>query len=282
MEFLRENYPFHPLNLEDYLKKTQSPKIDPYRHYTLIVLDIPHFDLKEERVMVSEVDFFLGSNYVVCLHDGNLPVLEEVFGRCKKNTKTLKNFLGKGPTFCFYRLANLLIDSFFPVLDKLNAKIEIIDREIWEAPQRAMVAEISLQRRNTVMLQTMAKPTLPIFERLEKGEFENLNQEMTSYWGNLLDHLQKIWERLEDNRELIEGLAASNESILSYRTNEIVKVLTIFSAFMLPLTLLASIYGMNIVGLPLANHPLSLTFILLLMTGIISAMLLYFKIRDWL
>lgn len=282
MEFLRENYPFHPLNLEDYLKKTQSPKIDIYRHYTLIVLDIPYFDPKEERIMVSEVDFFLGSNYVVCLHDGNSSVLEEVFGRCKKNTKTLKNFLGKGPAFCFYRLANLLIDSFFPVLDKLSVKTEEIDREIWEKPQKGMVAEISLLRRNIVVLQTMAKPTLPIFDRLAKGEFEHLNSEMTNYWNNLLDHLQKIWEKLEDSRELIEGISTSNESVLTYRTNEIVKFLTIITAIAFPFIIVNNLYSMNIIGLPYAQAP----FIVPALFGVIflggAAILIYFKFRGWL
>lgn len=282
MEFLRKNYPFHPLNLEDYLGKTQSPKIDKYRYYTLVVLDLPYFDAKEEKIKVAEVDFFLGDNYLVCLHDDDLPIISEIFSRCQESKKALKNFLGRGPAFCFYRLADLLVDLFFPVLDDLTAGIEVIDRDIWEAPEKAMVLEISLQRRNTVILQTMVKPTIPIFEKLEDGEVENLNKEMTRLWGNILDHLQKIWERLEDNRELIEGLAASNESLLSHKTNEIIKVLTVFSATLLPLTLLASIYGMNIQGLPLAEHPLSLGLIALLMLAVAGGMIFYFKTKGWL
>lgn len=282
MEFLRKNYPFHPLNLEDYLGKIQSPKIDKYRYYTLVVLDLPYFDAKEEKIKVAEVDFFLGDNYLVCLHDDDLPIISEIFSRCQKSKKALENFLGRGPAFCFYRLADLLVDLFFPVLDDLSAEIEVIDRDIWEAPEKAMVLEISLQRRNTVILQTMVKPTIPIFEKLEKGEVENLNKEMTNLWGNILDHLQKIWERLEDNRELIEGLAASNESLLSHKTNEIIRVLTVFSATLLPLTLLASIYGMNIRGLPLAEHPLSLGLIALLMLAVAFGMIFYFKVKRWL
>lgn len=282
IKFLKKSYPFHPLNLEDYLSKTQSPKIDRYRYYTLVVLDIPYFDQKEEKIKVAEVDFFIGPDYLVYLNDSNLPLVEEIFARCQRSPKTLKNFLGRGPAFCFYRLADLLVDLFFPILDKLGVEIEVIDQNIWETPQKAVVAEISLLRRNTVVLQTIVKPTIPIFEKLEKGEFENLNKEMANLWGNILDHLQKIWERAEDERELIEGLSTSNESLLSYKTNEIIKILTIFSAVLLPLTLLASIYGMNIVGLPLASHPLSLVLIILFMLGISGGMFFYFKVKKWL
>lgn len=281
IDYLKQNYPFHPLNLEDYLGKTQSPKIDKYRLYTLVVLDIPYFDTQQERITVGEVDFFLGPDYLVCLYDSKLTALNDVFERCKKNPKTLKNFLGRGPAYLFYRLADLLVDNFFPVLDKISQEIETIDRDIWEAPKKAMVGEISLQRRNTVVVQTMVKPTLPIFERLERGDFPDLNQEMAKLWGNILDHLQKIWEKLEDNRELIEGLATSNESLLSYKTNEIVKILTMFSTILLPLTLLASIYGMNIVGLPLAGTPISLIFILLLMLTIGGGLFVFFKFKGW-
>lgn len=282
LEFLQKNFPFHPLNLEDYQTKTQSPKLDLYRHYTLIVLDLPYFGPGEEKILVGEVDFFLGPDYLVTLNEENLPPLEEVFKRCQENEKYRQRNFGDNPAFLFYRLVDLLIDACFPVLDKISASIEKIDQEILGLGGKNTLAQISLQRRNIVFFQTMVKPTLPIFERLEKGAVPRLNEKMVNYWGNLLDHLQKIWERLEDQRELIEGLAATYESLLSFRTNEIIKILTIFSAFMLPLTLLASIYGMNITGLPLAQHPLSLALISLLMLFIAGGMFSFFKLKRWL
>src|SRR3990172_3849216 len=248
VDYLKEGFPFHPLNLDDFQTKTQSPKLDLYRYYTLFVFDFPYFSSEDEQIMVSEVDFFLGEDYLVVLHEDKLPLISELFNRCQENKKTLQRFLGKGPLFLLYRLTDLLIDSSFPILDKLNTKTEQIDQDVLTGGGKNVVGEISLQRRNIVVFQTMVKPTLPIFEKLEKGGIERLNGEMQNYWSNLLDHSEKIWERLEDLRELNEGLAATYESLLSYHTNQIIKILTIFSAIILPLNLIASIYGMNIVN----------------------------------
>lgn len=281
LEYLKEEFPFHPLNLEDYQTKTQSPKLDLYRHYTLFVFDFPYLDENTKQIVVSEIDFFLGEDYLVVLHEEKLPLLKELFNRCLENKKTLQRFLGKGPLFLLYRLTDLLIDTCFPLLDKLSVKTEEIDKEVLGGGGRDVLGEISLQRRNIIVFQTMVKPTLPIFEKLEKGGIDRLNNEMQNYWSNILDHLEKIWERLEDLRELNEGLSATYESLLTYRTNEVIKILTIFSAIMLPLTLIASIYGMNIVELPLAHHPWAVFFITTLMIILSGAMLAYFKLRGW-
>ncbi|MDP3998277.1 MAG: magnesium transporter CorA family protein [bacterium] len=282
IESLKDEFPFHPLNLEDYQTKTQSPMLDLYRYYTLFVLDFPYLSPDGNRVLVDEVDFFLGNDYVVVLHDGKLPFLDEIFRRCQGNKKTLQRFLNKGPHFLFYRLADILIDSCFPILDKLNTKTEQIDKDVLEGSGENILGQISLQRRNVIIFQTMVKPALPIFEKLERGEIERFNSDMQNYWSNLLDHLNKIWERLEDLRELNEGLSATYESLLSYRTNEIIKILTMFSAVMLPLTLIASVYGMNVVGLPGSQHPLIIVLITALMAGVAIVMLIYFKFKKWL
>jgi magnesium transporter len=138
-----------------------------------------------------------------------------------------------------------------------------------------------MTRRNIVVFETMIKPALPIFGDLEKGKYKELNGEMVQYWSNILDHLQKIWDRLEDNKELIEGISRSHESLVSSRTNEIIKVLTMFTAILLPLTLVASIYGMN-VPLPGQHNVESFPILMALMLGLAIGMTFFFKYRDWL
>ena len=132
MDYLKEEFPFHPLNLEDYQTKTQSPKLDLYRHYTLFVFDFPYLSPRGNQILVSEVDFFLGDDYLVVIHDDKIPLLNEIFARCQENKKTLQRFLGKGPLFLFYRLSDLCrgirlsrIRSFRPSArkDKLGLRI---------------------------------------------------------------------------------------------------------------------------------------------------------------
>lgn len=314
IKFLRKTYGFNPLNLEDYVNKTQIPKIEVYKEYTLVVLDfpyinqngpvpaktqatvsgkkslplpqipLPHFPAasKKKRILVADVDFFIGHDYLVILHENTTPQIDEVFALCQQTIRHRQDLMGEGSVFLFYRLVDILVDSSFTLLDELSSTIDTIDKKLSETRSPDIVEDISVTRRNIVVFQTMIKPALPIFADLEKGKYEKLNMNMSTFWSNILDHLQKISDRLEDNRELIEGISVSNESLLTSRTNETIKVLTMFSAIILPLTLLASVYGMNIIGLPFANHPGALLIIALVMLILAFGMVFVFKYKNWL
>ena len=189
--------------------------------------------------------------------------------------------MGQGSVFLAYKIIDALVDACFPVINELIVMIEKIDQELESKKTQAALEEISVTRRNIVFFQTMIKPILPLFKHLEEQRYEALNGPMTSYWTNIHDHLKKIAHRLEDSRELIEGISESNESLIASKTNEIIKVLTIFSAIILPLNLVASIYGMNIVGLPLSQDPISFFLLLTFMTVMGIVMLIVFRARRW-
>lgn len=308
---LHQEYGFSMLNLEDYLYKTQVPMFEMYEKYSLIVLDLPSIEVpkepkqstvekmliipniisstlpafpkapKKKRIRTGEVDFFIGKDYLVVLHDKRTPQIDEIFELCNNDEKVRKELMEKGPIYLFYRIADVLVDSAFSYVSDINETIDAIDKKLAEKASTALVEDISVTRRNIVVFETMVKPTLTIFSDLEKGKYKDFNGSMSQYWGNILDHLQKIWDRLEDNKELIAGIATSYESLLTVKTNETVRILTIFTAILLPLTLLASIYGMNI-HLPLASDPQAFWLILMIMGLIASTMVLAFKLRDWL
>lgn len=310
MKFLRKTYGFNPLNLEDYVNKTQIPKLEVYRDYTLVVLDFPYFTngpqkvtpqkeqqkrmiplpqipftlpstSKKGRIVLAEADFFIGKDYLVVLHEDTTAQIDDVFSLCQKALRHREDLMGEGSVFLFYRLVDILVDTALATVDYLSSTIDHIDRQLAENRAPDVVEDISITRRNIVVFQTMIKPTLPIFADLEKGKYLQLNSNMTTFWSNILDHLQKVWDRLEDNHELIEGISESNESLLSARTNEIIKVLTIFSAIILPLNLLASIYGMNL-PLPFAHDMSAFAIITLIMLVIAFCMFFIFKLRRWL
>lgn len=319
IKYLRKNFGFNPLNLEDYINKTQIPKIEIYKGYSLVVLDFPYVEnpfptngnntsshqqqkksfflsqvslpplplpqfatAKRKRLLAGQVDLFIGKEYLVVLHDERTPQIEEVFAFCQKTLRHRQDFMGEGSVFLFYRIVDILVDSMFNVVNELSARIDTIDKQIDQQTSPLFaVEEISAVRRDLVVFQTMVKPVLPIFSDLEKGTYKELNDSMTPFWSNILDHLQKIWARLEDNRELVEGISESNESLLSARTNEIIKVLTLFSAIILPLNLLASMYGMNL-PLPFANNISAFGVITFIMLIIGFGMFFIFKLRHWL
>lgn len=317
---LKKNFGFNPLDLEDYTHRTQIPKIEAFKNYTLIVLDfpffkqngnhvnsngkekayksslsrllnIPHATLssipifqlslpKERRILTSHVNLFIGNEYVVVLHEGVLSPINEIFSSCQKTLHTRSKYMGSGAVILAYRIIDALVDACFPVINELIIMIEKIDQEIESKKSQTALEEISITRRNIVFFQTMIKASMPLFKQLKEGKHKILNGNMLPYWSNVLDHLIKIGHRLEDSRHLIEGIAQSNESLIASKTNEVIKVLTIFSAIVLPLNLVASIYGMNL-GLPLSQDPFAFVMIILLMFVMGICMLILFKLKRW-
>lgn len=321
---LKKTFGFNPLDLEDYIHRTQIPKIEVFKNYSLIVLDfpffkqngnnghvnetsnnnakrdttaisrllnIPHATLssiplfqfslpKKRRILTSHVNLFIGNEYVVVLHEGVLSPINEIFSLCQKTLHSRKKFMGETSVYLAYKIIDALIDSCFPVVNELIVMIEKIDQELDTRKTQIALEEISITRRNIVFFQTMIKASIPLFKQLREEKYKMLNGNMLPYWSNILDHLVKIDHRLDDSQRLIEGIAQSNESLIASKTNEIIKVLTIFSGVVLPLNLIASIYGMNL-GLPLSQGPFAFVMIMLLMFVMSISMLILFKLKRW-
>jgi len=237
---------------------------------------------RRRRINIGEVDFFIGKDYLVVLHDDRTPQIDDLFEMCKITSKHREDLMGKGAAYLLYRIADILVDVSFGYVEDITANIDYIDRQMEEKSGATLIEDISVTRRNIVVFETMIKPLLPIFGDLEKGKYKKLNGEMSDYWSNLLDHLQKIWERLEDNKELIAGIATSNESILSNRSNELVKFLTVVTSISFPFVIVNNLYSMNVKGLPFANEPwiVGVLFGVILLSGV--TIIAYFKYRDWL
>jgi magnesium transporter len=300
MKYLLNSYDFDPLNLEDYTHKTQIPKIENYKKYDLLVLRFPLFtehvpknshlygvkipmfpstSTKRRRIMSSYVNFFISKDHVVVLHSAELPQINKIFNYCQKSIHNRSEYMSRGSAYLAYRIIDALVDDCFPVINEITSTIEKVDDELERKQSQKTLEEISATRRNLVVFHTMIKPTLPLFSEMEQGKHKEFNQ-MQPYWGNILDHLQKILDRVEDNQELIEGITESNESLISSQSNQIIKVLTIFSAVILPLNLLASLYGMNL-DLPFVNEAFIFWKIVLVMIGMTILMLLGFMVKKW-
>lgn len=321
IKYLINNFGFSKLHLEDYIHRSQVPKIETFKNYSLIVLDFPAFETNDQNsnqksnnngkhsawdvlhvspppltslpllqfssgekrkvITSSQVVFFIGKDFLVVLHSSRLSHINEIFALCQKALKYRNDFLGQGPVFLTYKIIDSLVDASFLTVNEITAMIDKIDRQFENRWAQNPLEETSLTRRNIVVFHTIIKPSLTLFRQLSEGEHKELNDIMKPYWGNILNHLQRVWYRLEDCRELIEGISESNESLIASKTNQIVMVLTIFSAIILPLNLLASIYGMNIAGLPYANESFSFIFLFGIMTVVTVGMLLVFKWRRW-
>jgi len=283
IEDLREQFPFfHPLDLEDLLSKTERPKIDEYENYLFIVMHFPVFNRVTRRLGRAEVDSFVGHGFLVTASDGALKTLVEDFDNCEKDEGIRRQFMGRGSYYLLYLLIDDLVDYCFPILDKENENIEGIEERIFDGHAGETVREISIVRRNLINYRRTIKPQMKVIASLERKDWEFLRGDLEVYWGDVSDHIVQIWERLEDLWDVIEGLNETMESITSHRLNEVMKILTIFSVIMLPLSVISGIYGMNIRQLPLAGHPMSFIAIIAVMAAIVVGMLAYFKREGWL
>ena len=282
MEALQRLYPhFHPLDLEDCLSRIERPKIDEYDDYLFIIMQFPVFDSSSLVSKPGEVDMFIGKGYLVTVHDGDLWPIANLFDDCQANENTRAKHMGRGASGLLHDTIDLLVDYCFPILYKVDANIREIEEDVFTERVPDVVRELSWVRRDIIALQRIVKPQMTILTNLQQEDRPFIREGLDVYFDDVLDHLRKAWDMLEDHRDVIEGLDDTANTLTSYRLGEIMKILTIISVTLLPLTLLSGIYGMN-VALPLdENSPYSFLVILALMALMVAGMLLYFKRKKW-
>jgi magnesium transporter len=282
MDRLGEAYPhFHPLDLEDCMSPIERPKIDEYDDYLFIVMHFPLWDRQRRISRPGEVDFFVGSRYLVTVHDGELKPLVDLFEQCKNDPGVRASYMGSGASRLLYAVADRLVDYIFPMLYRVDANIHTIEENLFSEDTRHIIQDISFVRRDIIALRRIIRPQLPILANLEQVDRPFIHEELDVYFGDILDHLQKASELVDDHAEVIASLADTNDALVSYRINEVMRILTVISVIMLPLTLLSGILGMN-VSFPFRDQRGVFWGIMGVMLVLSLTMLFYFKYRRWL
>ncbi|MFC1956825.1 magnesium/cobalt transporter CorA [Chloroflexota bacterium] len=279
-EYLAQNYPFHPLDLDDCLSRIQRPKIDQYKDYLFLVLHFPVFN-KEARVTTpSQVSVFIGQNYLITLHKGELKPLVKLFRECEIDEESRQEHFNAGPGYLLYRIADRLVDYCLPIANKMLDNIEDVEDGIFSNRGRSQIKEISMLRRDIISFRRIIWPMRAVIGSLEPKIRRFIKMDLSVYFGDTVDHLDKIWDALDEYKEIIEGLNDTHDSLASNRTNDVMKILTIIATIFMPITLIASLWGMNI-RLPFAQSGNALLYITFIMIGIIGGMLYFFRRRHW-
>src|SRR6187397_2506940 len=229
--WLEEHFDFHALDLEDVLSRNQRPKIDVYDEYLFIVLHFPVFDPAAGRLGTGELDLFVGPGYVVTIP--NQPLREQLFSR--------------GSGYLLYRLVDDSFDYCFPMLRKIGNKLDALEDDIFEGRSEEVVRDISNVKQEIINFRKVIRPQRPVLRDLEKVKQRYLatDLDLEIYFDDIVDAHERIWDMLENYKEVVDSLAETNESVISHRVNDILRVLTSISVIVLPLTLIASIWGMN-------------------------------------
>lgn len=280
LQYLKDNFHFHPLDIEDCRSTNQRPKIDIYDDYYFIILHFPSFDINNRFLNIKEVKFFWGDDYVISI-DQTRWVVSEMFDDARRRINNKEEIeIGTSDTM-LYRILEKLMNSSLNLMRRLGLELDRINEDLFSKRAQKTILQISITRKNIILINTIFKPQLPLFHKFESGQIAGFAENMEDYWGNILDYNQKMWDMAEDYQELIEGLSKTFDSLQTNRINEIMKILTFFSAIMLPLTVITGFYGMN-VGLPLQNDPRSYIVIIGFMMLVAIMMLFYFRRRKWL
>lgn len=273
-------YHFHQLDIEDCRQVNQRPKIDIYDDYYFLILHFPVFDRKNQIVKPRELKVFWGEDFLITVGTTHW-IVDKMFAEAKEQDEKGIDFeIGTSDALLYNILEKLMTESI-SVLRKIGLELELINRELFSGKARKTIEQLSVTRKNIIVINTMFKPQLRVFNKFESGKVEGFADNMEDYWGNILDYYNKMWDMTEDYGELIEGLSTTFDSMQTNNTNEIMKILTLISSIILPLTFLTGLYGMNVL-LPMEKNDLAFWIIIITMLVIGSGMAAYFRKRKWL
>ena len=280
-DWLEREFGFHPLAIEDVASRNQRPKLDAYDDYLFIILHFAVFDKSQDRLLTAELDLFVGPDFLITLPDRNLPPLAAMFERYRAHDEVRDGVFSKGTGYLLYKIVDTCVDASFPMLRKMGAKLDQLEDDIFEGRSAEIVRDLSNAKQEIINFRRVVRPMRAVLRDLERTKQRYLADDLDIYFDDITDAAERIWDVLENFKEVAEALESTNESVLSHRLNDSFRILTAASVVLLPLTLIASIFGMN-VPVPGEGQQFSFIAIMLLMALLLFVMVAYFRRRGWL
>jgi magnesium transporter len=282
-ELLQRRFGWHPLDLEDVLSRRQRPKIDEYPDdgYLFVVLHFPVYDKRIQRLNAAELDVFVGQDYLVTLPNVELLPVTRLFHRCHEDLELRAQLFGKGSGYLLYHVLDDLFDYCFPILDKIGHKLDSLEDDIFEGRSDEVVRDISNVKQEIISYRKIIKPERPTLRLLERYVERFLPQELELYFDDIVDASERVWDILDNYKEVVEALEDTNESAINHRQNDILRVLTVVSVILLPLTLITGIFGMN-VHFPGFDTSTAWWAIVAAMVTLAVSLAAFFRYKRWL
>jgi magnesium transporter len=288
-QLLASRFGWHPLDIEDVLSRRQRPKIDVYPGdedgnggYLFGVLHFPVYDKSVGRLNAGELDFFLGRDYLVTLPSVELRPVSLLFRRAAESEEFGEQLLSRGSGRLMYEVLDDLYDYCFPILDKIGFKLEQIDEEIGSGEgAKELVRDIHRVKQEIISYRKIIKPQRPTLRLLERSIERVFPEDLELYFDDIVDASERIWDLLDNYKEVVEALEDTNESLISHQQNDILYVLTIFLVVLTPLTFITGFFGMN-VHFPGFNGWDAFFASLGFMVATVVGMLAFFRWKRWL
>ncbi len=282
-DYLRKEYQFNLDHLRASVATvfSQRPMVAEENGYLFLILHFPTFF--KGRIIAGEIEFFIGHGYLVTLHNDNIPALGELFNEAKRDADILLSYTTESSSTLLYEILDRLLNSCYSLIDQNSLAIEEVENMIFEQHQKDAVAKILNLRRNIINIRKIMQNHKNILQKLMSMKSSLVPPDsLKVQYGKLVEHSKRIWEMLDNQKEMVEVLNDTNESLLNDRMNNIMKTLTLVSVTLYPLTLMAGIFGMNAKYMPFVDGHFGFWIILLLMAASSGVMLWYFRKKNWL
>ncbi len=283
LELLRERFDFHPLTIEDCGHLDQRPKLEEYKdHLFLVTQGFSAKGDKVEELILQELHTFLGERYMVTVHAEPIAALEDVWLRLAGEPR----LLDRGVDFVYYLVADGLVDDNFPILDRIADELDELEDAVLAAPKRHDLHRIFELKRHLVAMRKVLSPQRDVLGLLVKRGDARIDERAAVYLRDVYDHLVRMNESIEANRDLLGNALDAYLSAVGQRTNEIMKYLTVMSAVFLPLSFVVGFFGQNFDNMPSVKdwvHSDALMWwMIATCLALPAGMLAWFKHKDWL
>ncbi|HJV44642.1 MAG TPA: magnesium/cobalt transporter CorA [Bacillota bacterium] len=277
LQYIAQIFQFHPLAIEDCLHVSPRAKVDNYEDYQFFVFHALRYNEESDtEITTVELNVFLGPNYIVTIHKSPMPAIGRIASRCLKD----KHDLNKGPDFLMYRIVDAMTDEAFPIIDRISVRIDELEDEIYEHNVSEITEEFLALKRTTILIRRVILPQRQVFTHVNGRWKFFIREENLPFYVDLVEHLDRIIDSTETFRDLVNGTLDTYYSIVSAKTSEVMRVLTIISTIMMPLTFITGLFGMN-VPLPFQGSSWMTFGIAMGMLLLTMGMLYVFKKKKW-
>lgn len=278
--YLQENFDIHPLAIEELVTPTYHPKVVQFDGCLFLSVHIPLFDRKLRTTYPGELDIILTADYLITSHKHEIYQITSFLQELGRNRARRQEYLSKSPAHLLYAILELLLDSCFPKLHHIIEHLDHIEEQVFSGKEKDMVEEISIVKRDILNFRRTLKPQRSILDSLAQNEHPFIPKDLKIYFQDLIGTNIRIWNMLESSKETIEALEATNNSLLSNKLDLTMKVLTIFSAVLLPMSAYSNMLAMS-ANIPFGSHPNAFWIHSGIVIGISLVTILVFKWKKW-
>ena len=276
LQRLEREFGFHPLAVEDCRNRHQRPKVDEYPGYYFIVLY--EAAMEDGRIRLTELAIFLGKNYVVTVHDGPLRAFP-VADRLWHGSTDLAE---RGSGLLAYLLIDTIVDAYFPLLDEVSEGMNVLEERIFGGSGFSAVQDVFRMKKDLLLLRRVVAPLRDVFNTLLRREQAVFSRETTVYFQDVYDHLIRIADSIDNQRDMLSSAMDAYLSVANQRTNLVMKRLTATATILMSVTLIASVFGMNFLHMPELHWRYGYVGALTTMLAVGAALYAYFKVNRWL